>query len=348
MNYCDMIHSHLLVPLCIEFQGGCKYMVTFVEDKDTLLWGERPALEVACTSPHQSVLWKGAYANANIPSIFPYLPRRRPCQWKSGSVLYRQVIRRQQTAAHSDQSNAVALRYNQTLSAMVRPALEHALPSLWAEAYNWACYMKNWLPHSALNGITPYEAFYNAKPYISHIQPFCHKCYAHTYKEQRTPGAKLEPRSIKVRLVAYTDSDNMFRIYFRLMNKGNTVLQVKFKPSSYTSVDIHTRPLPCDFADNPPTIISELRPETPPPNTETTTASTLQTLPGSYLETGLQSRHPPLIEVASPATNVQLYIIVYHDKLESGRDSVFPNPIAGPSTPPRNTSTCRSSATKSH
>ena len=63
-------------------------------------------------------------------------------------------ITQQQTAAYSHESNGLAEPYKQTLSAMVRPALEHAPPSLWAEAYNWACYIKHRLPHSPLNGIT--------------------------------------------------------------------------------------------------------------------------------------------------------------------------------------------------
>ena len=113
----------------------------------------------------------------------------------------------------------------------------------------------------------------------------------------------------------------MFRIYFPLQHKVDTVRQVKFEPSSYTSVDIHTPPLPSDLADNPPTIIQELRPETPPPTTQTTTPSTQQTLPGSYPETPAQSRHPSLIEVPSPPTNIQDYLEVSDDELESERRS---------------------------
>ena len=41
-----------------------------------------------------------------------------------------------QTAAYTHESNGVAEPYNQTLSAMVWPAREHPLPSLWADAYN--------------------------------------------------------------------------------------------------------------------------------------------------------------------------------------------------------------------
>ena len=78
----------------------------------------------------------------------------------------------------------------------------------------------------------------------------------------------------------------MFRIYFPHKHKVDTVRQVKFESSFYTSVDVHTLPLPSDLADNQPTIIQELRPETSPPTTQTTTPSTQQTLPGSYPEIG--------------------------------------------------------------
>ena len=106
---------------------------------------------------------------------------------------------------------------------MVHPALEHAPPSLWAEAYNWACFMKHRLPHSALYGITACEALNNAKPSISHLQPFYTMCYGHIDKEKRSSGSKLEPRSIEGRLIGYADSDKMFRIYFPLKHKVDTV-----------------------------------------------------------------------------------------------------------------------------
>ena len=182
-----------------------------------------------------------------------------------------------QTAAYSHESNGVAERYNRTLSARVRPALEHVPRSLWAEAHNWACYIESGLPHSAINGITPYEAFYIDKPSISHLRPSHAKCYTHIDKEKRPSGSKLEPRSIKGCLVGYTDSGKMFRIYLVLKHNVNTVRQVKFEPSSYTSVDVHTPPPPADLPDNTRTIIQELRPKTPPPTTQTTTSSAHRT-----------------------------------------------------------------------
>ena len=182
-------------------------------------------------------------------------------------------IMRLQTAADLHDSNGVAETHNQILSAMVRPALEHAPPSRWAEAYNWPCYIKNELPHSALSRITAYEALHNAKPCISHLRPFHTKCYAHRDKEKHASGSKLEPRSITGRQVAYTDSGKMFRIDFPHKHKVPTVWQVKFETLSYSSVDVHTAPLPSKLADNPATIIQGLHSETAPPTTQTTTSS---------------------------------------------------------------------------
>ena len=115
-------------------------------------------------------------------------------------------ITQKQTTSYSPESNDIAERCTQTLSAIAPPAHEHAPPSLWAEANNWACYIKNGLPHSALNRITPYKALYNVKPYISYLRPSYTECYAHNDQEQRPSGYKLELRSIKGRLVGYTPS----------------------------------------------------------------------------------------------------------------------------------------------
>ena len=98
----------------------------------------------------------------------------------------------------------------------------------------------------------------------------------------------------------------MFRILFTLKHKVERVRQVKFEPSSYTSVDVHKSPLPSDIADHPPTIIQELHAERLAPTTQTTTRSTQQTFPGSYAEMPVYSSHPPFIELPSPPAKILL------------------------------------------
>jgi len=88
------------------------------------------------------------------------------------------------TAAYSPESHGVAERYNQTLTNMIRPSLDNVPASLWAEVFNWACYVKNRLPHSALMNRTPYEVLFNKKPTISHLRPFYTKCYVHIPEEK--------------------------------------------------------------------------------------------------------------------------------------------------------------------
>ena len=94
-------------------------------------------------------------------------------------------------------------------------------------------------------------------------------------------------------------------------------------------------------------MIQELCPETPPPTTQATTPATQQPLRGSYPETPVPSRPPSLLEFLSLPSNMQDYLKLSDNELESERDSVPTNPIAGPSTPPPDISTTPPSAHKS-
>ena len=149
------------------------------------------------------------------------------------------------------------------------------------------------------------------------------------------------------RLVGNTDSGNMFCVDFPLKHTVDTVQQVQFESSSYTSVDVHISPLPSDLAVTPPTMTLELRPETPVPATKTTTPSMQQTLPDSYPEIPVPSQHLPLIEVPSPTINMQDNLEVSDQQLGSERDSDPTNPIPGSATPPHNASIPTPSASKS-
>ena len=111
---------------------------------------------------------------------------------------------------------------------------------------------------------------------------------------------------------------------------------------SYTYITSTFRP-----ANTTPTIIQELRPETGPSITQTTKTCTQQTLPCRYPETPVQSRHLPLIAIPSTSTNIEAYLAVSDNKLESETDSVRSHSIAGPSTFFRKISTSTPSARES-
>ena len=69
------------------------------------------------------------------------------------------------------------------------------------------------MPHSAVKGMTPYEAFYGKKPTISHLQPFGKACYVHIPEDRRPSGSKLLPRAEKGVFFGYTDSSSIYKIH---------------------------------------------------------------------------------------------------------------------------------------
>ena len=83
----------------------------------------------------------------------------------------------------------------------------------WAEASTIVVYLKNRLPHSAVKGITPYEALYKSKLKISHLQPFGKDCYIHIPEECRPPGSKLLPCAGKGIFFRYTNSYSIYKIH---------------------------------------------------------------------------------------------------------------------------------------
>ncbi|MHB8545134.1 MAG: DDE-type integrase/transposase/recombinase, partial [Leptospirales bacterium] len=314
----DLVHSDLMGPFKVESLGRRKYMLTLVENatrysevnflnkkSDTTRFIKAFCEKVKTQTKHYPRAFRtdqgGEFDNKDLALYFE-----------------ERGIKHQPSAAYSHESNGTAERYNLTLTNMVRPALEDVPPSLWAEAFNWACYLKNRLPHSALNGKTPFEALYNTKPTISHLRPFYSKCFVHIPEEKRTAGSKLNPRALEGRLVGYTDSGHMFRIYIPSQHKVDTYRQVKFEPSSsYTSVDVHYPPLPSDIADDPTSTAQPLRPDSP---------------------TTPQKSTAPAISPPSPPENTEEYQSFSEDDYETERDTPTPTPSAGPSTPPRRTS----------
>ena len=83
---------------------------------------------------------------------------------------------------------------------------------LWAEACSTAIYLRNRLPHSFLDGITPFEALYQYKPEIGHLRAFGASCYVHIPKEKRPSGSKLHPRAELAIFVGYTTTPTIYKI----------------------------------------------------------------------------------------------------------------------------------------
>jgi len=167
---------------------------------------------------------------------------------------------------------------------MCRPALENLPSSLWSEAFNWAVYLHNCLPHSALNGKSPFELLNNRLPSIKHLRPFGTSCIVHIPKKKRPAGSKLEPRGVDGKLVGYTETPSMFRVYIPSQTKVDTFRQVKFIPSNdQTSVEMYL-PLELTFSE-PDQVAISTTDQSPPPLLQINTPETPQKpqrMPGAF------------------------------------------------------------------
>ena len=135
--------------------------------------------------------------------------------------LLSQGIEYELTAPYSSAQNGVAERLNRTIVERARTMLIAAnLPfSLWPEAVNYAFYLKNISPTSALDGdITPDEAFWHRKPNVSNIQEFGAKIWV---LQQDGKVHKLQAKARQHRFVGLSERSRAYR-YF---NVGNRTIQ---------------------------------------------------------------------------------------------------------------------------
>jgi hypothetical protein len=81
---------------------------------------------------------------------------------------------------------------------------------LWGLCIEAANYLRNKSLNASLGGKTPYEAFYNAKPDVSHLRIIGILVYTHIPKEKRL---KHESHINFGIFVGYTDTDRLVKVY---------------------------------------------------------------------------------------------------------------------------------------
>eukprot|EP01018_Ginkgo_biloba_P038757 Gb_28556 [translate_table: standard] len=116
-------------------------------------------------------------------------------------------IRRQFSAPYTPQQNGVVERMNRTLVEKAR---------FWVEAVYTVVYLLNRSPTKAILHKTPEEAWSGRKLRISHLKVFGSTAYAWIPHETRT---KLQPKSKKLILTRYSDSDKAYRLVDIQTNK---------------------------------------------------------------------------------------------------------------------------------
>ena len=147
------------------------------------------------------------------------------------------------TAPYSPAQNGVAERLNRVLLEHARAMLfKFDLPkSLWEEAVNYACYLKNRSPTRALNGMTPYEALHGKKPDLSNMHEFGCDVWILKPENQRN---KLEPKSEKFIFTGLSSGGNAYRFYSTRTHKVLTSREAHFPKAKAPEPELVEVPWP--------------------------------------------------------------------------------------------------------
>lgn len=103
------------------------------------------------------------------------------------SFLQEDTIDHELSTVYTPRQNNFRESYDMTVMESVRSMLHvYSLPiSLWVEAIHGAVYSLNWTISKQLDKITPFEAWFNKKPSVTHYKTSRALAYVHVSKEVR-------------------------------------------------------------------------------------------------------------------------------------------------------------------
>ena len=131
---------------------------------------------------------------------------------KVTNLLSKHGIQRENIVAYTPEQNGRIERENRTIVECARTMLiESELPKcLWSEAVRTAAYILNRSTNSNCVGSTPYEKWFDRKPFLGHVKIFGTECFVNIPKQHRK---KWDPKARKVFLVGYEPTIKNFRLY---------------------------------------------------------------------------------------------------------------------------------------
>lgn len=183
----EIVHSDVAGPLPKAIEGQ-KYFVTFVDQFSRYT-------HVACIR-HKSEVASSFRAYQDLPETRKYFNSGVVQLHTDGGSEYFSIksVYKTTTTPETPQHNPYAERINRTILDPVRTILEESGLSrqYWTFAVEHVLYVKNRIPHSALNGSSPYELLTKKKPSLNHIRVF--GCAAFLYNHHRT--SKVHGRGI--------------------------------------------------------------------------------------------------------------------------------------------------------
>ena len=236
-----LVHTDVCGPMKTTSMGGARYFVTFIDDKTRRISVYFLKTKGECFKKFKHYM---ALAEKQTGKDLKVLRSDNGGEFVSknfGTFLGENGIARQTSTPYTPQQNGVAERANRTIVEMARSML-HAQNiglELWAEAVSCAVYIRNRCPTTALDSMTPEEAWTGVKPCIAHLKVFGCYAYAHVPQEKRT---KFDAKAIKCLFLGYCEGTKAYRLLSLESNKILKSRDVIFCEVPEVGSDLKIRP----------------------------------------------------------------------------------------------------------
>ena len=208
------------IRICVKMGqkslGGAEYFLTLLDDKTCDTWVYPLKTKDQAFDCFKE--WQAEVENRT---------GRRVNSRKFQDHLKTCGIRHELTIPKTPEQNGAAERLNRTLVEKTRAMLLDAkLPqSYWAEAIATANYLRNRSPTSAIDGMTPHQAWYGRKPGAEHLRVFGCAAYTHMPKDEQ---GKLDSKTKLCILLGYGSVQKGYRLIDPVTRKILHSRNVKF------------------------------------------------------------------------------------------------------------------------
>ena len=210
-NKLEMVHADLCGPMEVPSIGGSKYFLLFEDDYSRMCFVyflKHKSEAIEHFKEFKEMVEK--QTGSRIKGLRSDNGGEF-CGKEFEGFLKKHGIIHQKTNPHTPEQNGMLERLNRTIVEKARCLLFDADldKSFWAEAVNTAVYLRN---RSIASGLekTPYEAWHDKKPNVSHVRIFGSDAMVHVPKAKRL---KLDKKSEKMILVGFSENIKGYRLY---------------------------------------------------------------------------------------------------------------------------------------
>jgi transposase InsO family protein len=233
----ELVHSDMWGPINVDADGGWTGFLTFIDDFSReavvyLMKGKSGADVLTHLTDYKA--WAENITGQRLTALRTdnggeFINRA------TDQFLRQHGVTRQVTTAYTSSQNGVAERFNRTIMDTVRSMLHHAnlADYFWPLAVQAATYVKNRCPTTALQHITPHQAWHGHRPDLHSLRVFGCVAHLHIPEQSSERVNKLSARSVPCINVGYSLRSKGYLLFNPCTRRIHTSKDVTFEETRF-------------------------------------------------------------------------------------------------------------------